>query len=59
MKYDNQTILNSDNHPNENIVRHTTKRKKLRLLDMFVGSSIVCVVISCGILISKLVGLGV
>lgn len=58
MKYDNQDILKSENHPNENIVRETTKRKKVKLLDIFLIQSIICVVISCGILISKIAGLG-
>lgn len=56
MKYDNQHILQSEIHPNENIVRQTTKRKKWNLMDIFLVQSVICVVISCGILISRLVG---
>lgn len=58
MKYDEQNILTSENYPNENIVRQTTKRKKFKALDIVLVQSIICAVISCGILISRLAGLG-
>lgn len=58
MKYDGYQILPTTSYPNENVERRTRKRAKINLLDIFIVQSVICVAISCGVMISRLIGLG-
>lgn len=55
MKYDQYQLAQTISYPNENVERDTKKKSKVNLLDVFVVQSIICVAISAGIIISKLI----
>lgn len=59
MKYDDLQITNSESYPTENIIRQTRKKRKIDLLDIFIVQSIVCVAVSCGVLLFRMIGLNV
>ncbi|MDE6189530.1 MAG: hypothetical protein K2G37_04520 [Clostridia bacterium] len=59
MKYDNCKITESVNFPNQNVTRKaTTKKKKINALDVFIVQALICVGISCGVMISRIIELG-
>lgn len=55
MKYDQYQLVQTISYPNENVERDTKRKSKVNLLDVFVVQSIICVAISAGIIISKLI----
>ncbi len=55
MKYDQCQLAQTISYPNENVERVTKKKSKVNLLDVFVVQSIICVAISAGIIISRLI----
>ena len=60
MKYDDCKITESVSFPNQNITRAKTtrKKKKVNVLDVFIVQAIICVGISCGVLISRIIEMG-
>ncbi|MDD7351122.1 MAG: hypothetical protein PUG90_02945 [Clostridia bacterium] len=54
MKYDENQAVQSVSYPNENVLRRTTIKKKVKLLDVLIVQSILCVAVSCGLIISRL-----
>ena len=46
--------MQSVSYPNENVLRRTTIKKKVKLLDVLIVQSILCVAVSCGLIISRL-----
>ena len=60
MKYDDYKITESVSFPNQNITRAkaTRKKKKVNVLDVFIVQAIICVGISCGVLISRIIEMG-
>ncbi|MDE5756365.1 MAG: hypothetical protein K2I23_04675 [Clostridia bacterium] len=60
MKYDDCKITESVSFPNENITRAKTakKKKKVNALDVFIVQALICVGISCGVLISRIIEMG-
>lgn len=59
MKYDDCKITESVNFPNQNITRKATvKKKKINALDIFIVQALICVGISCGVMISKIIEIG-
>ncbi|MBD5086224.1 MAG: hypothetical protein HDT32_02510 [Clostridiales bacterium] len=60
MKYDDYKITESVNFPNQNITRKATtkKRKKINALDIFIVQVLICVGISCGVMISRIIEIG-
>ena len=50
MKYDDCKITESVNFPNQN--------KKINALDIFIVQALICVGISCGVMISKIIEIG-
>ena len=61
MKYDDYKITESVSIPNHNITRSKAmpkKKKKVNVLDVFIVQAIICVGISCGVLISRIIELG-
>lgn len=59
MKYDDCKITESVNFPNQNITRKaTTKKKKINALDIFIVQALICVGISCGVMISRIIEIG-
>ena len=61
MKYDDYKITESVSFPNQNITRakaSTKKKKKVNVLDVFIVQAIICVGISCGVLISRIIEMG-
>ncbi len=55
MKYDQYQLAQTISYPNENVERVVKKKSKVNLLDVFVVQSIICVAISAGIVISRLI----
>ena len=61
MKYDDYKITESVSFPNQNITRAKAapkKKKKVNVLDVFIVQAIICVGISCGVLISRIIEMG-
>ena len=61
MKYDDYKITESVSFPNQNITRAKNtkpKKKKVNVLDVFIVQAIICVGISCGVLISRIIEMG-
>ena len=60
MKYDDYKITESVSIPNQNITRSKAmpKKKKVNVLDVFIVQAIICVGISCGVLISRIIEMG-
>ena len=61
MKYDDYKITESVSFPNQNITRvkaAAKKKKKVNVLDVFIVQAIICVGISCGVLISRIIEMG-
>lgn len=58
MKYDGLTTTAVQPYPNDNVTRRTRRRPKLNLLDVFIVQAVLCVAVSCGVMISRLVALG-
>ena len=58
MKYDNVEIANTQSYPAENVIRQTRKKRKIDLLDIFIVQTVICVAVSCGVMISRIIGLG-
>ncbi|MDE7191799.1 MAG: hypothetical protein K2O35_04970 [Clostridia bacterium] len=60
MKYDDCKITESVSFPNQNITRAkaTPKKKKVNALDVFIVQALICVGISCGVLISRIIEMG-
>ena len=59
MKYDDCKITESVNFPNQNITRKAkTKKKKINALDIFIVQALICVGISCGVMISRIIEIG-
>ncbi|MDE6276270.1 MAG: hypothetical protein K2M75_07055 [Clostridia bacterium] len=61
MKYDDYKITESVSFPNQNITRAKnakTKKKKVNVLDVFIVQALICVGISCGVLISRIIEMG-
>lgn len=60
MKYDDYKITESVSFPNQNITRSKTvrKKKKVNALDVFIVQALICVGISCGVLISRIIEMG-
>ncbi len=58
MKYDGYPTTESTAYPNANVERRTRRRSKVNLLDIFIVQTVLCVAISCGVMISRLVALG-
>ena len=59
MKYDDCKITESVNFPNQNITRKAaTKKKKINALDVFIVQALICVGISCGVMISRIIEIG-
>ena len=61
MKYDDYKITESVSIPNQNITRAKAApktKKKVNVLDVFIVQAIICVGISCGVLISRIIELG-
>ena len=63
MKYDDYKITESVSFPNQNITRakatqKKNKKKKVNVLDVFIVQALICVGISCGVLISRIIEMG-
>ena len=59
MKYDDCKITERVNFPNQNITRKAAaKKKKINALDIFIVQALICVGISCGVMISKIIEIG-
>lgn len=59
MKYDDCKITESVNFPNQNITRREKpKKKKINALDIFIVQALICVGISCGVMISRIIEIG-
>lgn len=61
MKYDDYKITESVSFPNQNITRAKNskqKKKKVNVLDVFIVQALICVGISCGVLISRIIEMG-
>ena len=61
MKYDDYKITESVSFPNQNVTRAKsakTKKKKVNALDVFIVQALICVGISCGVLISRIIEMG-
>ena len=61
MKYDDYKITESVSFPNQNITRAKAakkKKKKVNVLDVFIVQALICVGISCGVLISRIIEMG-
>ena len=60
MKYDDCKITESVSFPNQNITRAKAekKKKKVNVLDVFIVQALICVGISCGVLISRIIEMG-
>lgn len=60
MKYDDCKITESVSFPNQNITRAKSakKKKKVNVLDVFIVQALICVGISCGVLISRIIEMG-
>ncbi|MDE5548800.1 MAG: hypothetical protein K2J13_00960 [Clostridia bacterium] len=60
MKYDDCKITESVNFPNQNITRAAAskKKKKINALDIFIVQALICVGISCGVMISRIIEIG-
>ncbi|MEG2413265.1 MAG: hypothetical protein RR993_00435 [Clostridia bacterium] len=58
MKFDDYKISETNNYPNQNVERKFKKKWKVGILDVFVLQTIICVAISCGIMISRIIALG-
>ena len=59
MKYDDCKITESVNFPNQNITRKAAAKKtKINALDIFIVQALICVGISCGVMISKIIEIG-
>lgn len=59
MKYDDYKITESVSFPNQNITRKpATKKKKANVLDLLIVQVIICIGISCGVMISRIIQMG-
>lgn len=59
MKYDDCKITESVSFPNENITRKpASKKKKAGVLDLLIVQAIICIGISCGVMISRIIQMG-
>ena len=59
MKYDDCKITESVSFPNEKITRKPfTKKKKAGVLDLLIVQTIICIGISCGVMISRIIQMG-
>ena len=56
MKYDGCQICDSVSYPNNNVkVKLKRKKGKVNLLDVFIVQAVLCVAISCAVLITRFV----
>lgn len=55
MKYDDCEIIQAEAKENNTIIMEETKKKKIELLDIFIVQAAVCIIVSVGIIISKLI----
>ena len=60
MKYDACKITESVSFPNENVIRKkaAAKKKKINALDVFIVQALICIGISCGVMISRIIEIG-
>ncbi len=59
MKYDDYKITESVSFPNKNITRKPlSKKKKANVLDLLIVQTIICIGISCGVMISRIIQMG-
>lgn len=59
MKYDDYKITESVSFPNQNITRKpAAKKKKANVLDLLIVQVIICIGISCGVMISRIIQMG-
>lgn len=59
MKYDDYKITESVSFPNENIThKPLSKKKKANVLDLLIVQTIICIGISCGVMISRIIQMG-
>ena len=54
MKYDNCEIIQTQAKENNSVIIEQTKKRKIELLDIFIVQAAVCVIVSIGIIISKI-----
>lgn len=57
MKYDGCQMCDSVSYPNNNVTVKLKKKKSSRvnLLDVFIVQSVICVAVSCAVLITRFV----
>lgn len=59
MKYDDCKTTESVSFPNQNVTRKAAvKKKKINALDIFIVQALICVGISCGVMISRIIQMG-
>lgn len=59
MKYDDYKITESVSFPNQNITRKPkAKKRKANVLDLLIVQTIICIGISCGVMISRIIQMG-